>query len=145
MDNKQLFWIVPLCYVIIFIVIGYLFGLYFNVPKTITVDYGENISENIKYFADKMDNFSINYSGCPDCNCEDGNATGVNDCKNDIILDRIDKNIMELQDKEADNSSNSIYVIDTYIENCSMERSIKKMEDAILRIETAIKNNLTMK
>lgn len=62
MWKHHLIWIIPLC-----LIIGYLFGLYFNIPQNITIDYGENIVKVI----DILDNLTINYSGCPDCLCDD--------------------------------------------------------------------------
>ena len=61
MNYKHLIWIVPLC-----LVIGYLSGLYFNIPKHITIDYGDNIIK----FAEMMDNINLSIENCPDCICD---------------------------------------------------------------------------
>ena len=77
------------------------------------------------------DNFTINYTGCPDCYCQECNTTIINN--------------YEIDNSTNENSTNNIYAIDNYIVNCSMERNINTIEAAILRIETNIKNNLTIK
>jgi hypothetical protein len=40
MNYKHLIYIIPLC-----LVLGYLFGLYFNLPTNITIDTGVNLKE----------------------------------------------------------------------------------------------------
>lgn len=66
MNKKHLIWIIPLC-----VVIGYLTGLYYNIPQNITIDYGDNMVEIV----DKLDNLQLNFSHCPDC---------ITDCVYDI-------------------------------------------------------------
>jgi len=66
MWKHHLFWIVPLC-----LIIGYLLGLYINIPKNITIDYGENmvkVVEGLDGLYSKT--IQINNTECPDCNCE---------------------------------------------------------------------------
>ncbi len=61
MDKKNLIWIIPLC-----LIIGYLFGLYFNIPQNITIDYGDNIVSVVE----KLDNMNLSLEHCPDCICD---------------------------------------------------------------------------
>jgi len=51
MNEKHLAWIIPLM-----LIIGYLVGLYFNIPKhiDITIDYGEGIKAFTQVFNSTM-------------------------------------------------------------------------------------------
>ena len=57
MNWKHTIWIVLLC-----LLIGYILGLYYNLPQTITIDYGENIVQVMDKI-DKINMVKINKTG----------------------------------------------------------------------------------
>ena len=92
-----------------------------------------------KYVIDEMKgmDLTINNSNCPDCVCNIVEPT-----KESPLLSTINKNIIQLQNKEVFETPTVVYYIEEYTGNCSNERQVRESREAIVRIEKEMSKSI---